>query len=62
MNGQVQQKEMMEESKEARKNPRAAHLIGSVTKTEDPMETKAKVRRIAKPDNATTVESKGTSE
>ena len=52
--------EMMEERKEGRKAPRAANLIGTVTKTKDPMEAKATER--TKPDIATIAESKGTSE
>ena len=40
----------------------AANLIGTVTKTKDAMEAKAKVKVRAKPDIATTAESKGTSE
>ena len=34
--------ETMEERREARMAPRAANLIGTVTKTKDPMGTKAK--------------------
>ena len=59
-------KGMTEERKAARKAPRTANLIGTVTKTKDPMgtkaEVKAKVKARAKLDTATIAENKGTSE
>ena len=58
-------KETTEERREARKAPRAANLIGTVTKTKDPMGTKAqgtaKVKARAKLDIGTVAESTGTS-
>ena len=54
MNGRVPE-ETTEECKEARMAPRAANLIGTVTKTKDPMDAqgKAKVKARAKLDIAT---------
>ena len=49
-----------------KKTPRAANLIGTVTRTKEALETKAKARAQArarvKPDTATTAESKDISE
>ena len=61
MSGRVV-KETMEESREARMAPRAAHLIGTVTQTKDPMGAKAKVKARAKLDIAKLVESRDTLE
>ena len=57
-------KDMTEERKEARTAPRAANLIGTVTKRKDPMEAKAKAKGKvrAKPDIATIPERRSTSE
>ena len=56
--------EMMEARKEARKAPRAANLIGRVTKTKGPMGTKAKakVKARVKHHIGTISESRGTSD
>ena len=48
--------------REARKALGAAILIGTVTKTKEPTETKAKAKVGAKPDIATIAESEDTSE
>ena len=58
MNGRVA-KETMEERKEARKAPRAGHLIGTVTKTKGPVETKAKERERIQGQHSTTLPSGG---
>ena len=63
MNGRVA-REMREARKEARRAPRAANLIGTVIRTKEALETKARARAKVrvKPDTATTAESKGTLE
>ena len=65
MNGRVSMGTMVER-REAREAPRAISLMGTVTKTKDPVETKAKgrakARARAKLDIATFAESKGKSE
>ena len=65
LNGQAA-REMMEARKEARRAPRAASLMGTVTRTRKAMGAKGKARARAKarvkPDTAMTAESKGTSE
>ena len=55
---------MARDRQEARKAPRAAHLVGTVTKTKGPMEAKAQAQVIvrAKPDVAKIAKSRGTSE
>ena len=65
MNGRVVE-EQTEERKETIKAPRAANLVGTVTKTKDPTGTtakgKTKVKTRAGLDIATIAESSGTSE
>ena len=63
VNGRVAN-ETMKGRKEARKAPKAANLIGTVTMTKFPVETKAKakVKVRAKLDIATIAMSKDTSE
>ena len=61
MNGRVAQ-EMTEAKKEAIRAPRAANLIGTVTRTKEALETKAKAKARVKPDTATIAESKSISE
>ena len=51
--------ERSEKRKEARNGPRAAHLFGTVAKTKDPTEAKAKAKVRAGPDVATIAESRG---
>ena len=63
MSGRVAN-ETMEERREARKAPRAANLIGTVTLSRGSMGTKAKakMKERAKLDICTIAESRGTSE
>ena len=66
MNGKVE-REMTKARMEARTAPKAASLIGTVTKTKEALEAKrhkasAKARATVKPDTATISESKDTSE
>ena len=61
MNGRVAE-EMTEARKEARMGPRAANLIGTVTRTKEALEKKGKARARVKPDTASTTESKDVSE
>ena len=48
INGRVA-KEMTEELKEVRKGPRAANLTGTVTRTRESLEAKAKVKQEQNP-------------
>ena len=59
--GKGTDEETMEERKEAIKASRAANLIGTVTKTQCPVETKARFKMRAKLDVAAIAEGKGTS-
>ena len=62
MNGRAA-REMMEAREVARRAPRAANLIGTVTRTKGAREkARARAKARVKPDTATTAESKGTSE
>ena len=62
MNGRVAG-EMTEPRKEARRAPRAANRIGTVTRTKEAREkVRARAKASVKPDTATTAESRGTSE
>ena len=62
MNGRVAG-EMTEPRKEARRAPRAANRIGTVTRTKEAREkVRARAKASVKPDTATTAESRCTSE
>ena len=62
MNGRVA-REMTETRKEARRPPRAVNPIGTVTMTKEAKEkARTRAKATAKPDTATTAESRGTSE
>ena len=61
MNGRVAEK-MTEARKESRKAPRAANLTGTVTRTKEALETRARARARVNPGRATIAESRGISE